>query len=163
MRRMQPSKGFSIKFSAIASGGVLSSFPSNKQRTLIHPIQNFSFITSRPNMADPDGSSGGGGYYTYQCCYWNEQNCGGWVYQNGDACAECQVFSKSLFTLHLLTVTHRPKDCLANVQAFPTNHQRMSTQESPEEICFAALARDSNQSGLINLMVRCGFPNILAF
>jgi hypothetical protein len=51
-------------------------------------------------MAEPDGSSGGGGYYTYQCCYWNEQNCGGWVYQNGDACAECQVFSKIANPFH---------------------------------------------------------------
>jgi len=45
----------------------------------------------QPITQSPDGSSGGGGYYRYQCCWWNEQSCGGWVYQNGDACADCQV------------------------------------------------------------------------
>jgi hypothetical protein len=48
--------------------------------------------------------------------------------------------SKCLFTLHLLIATVRPKDYPANVPPFPTNHQRMSTQESPAQICFAALA-----------------------
>jgi len=76
--------------------------PTSKEYSIIYPNVLASLHTQKPpsrlRMADPDGSSGGGGYFTYQCCYWNEQNCGGWVYQNGDACAECQVLRHAVPT-----------------------------------------------------------------
>ena len=123
-------KGLSIKFSAIASGGVPSSFPSTRTPIYLDPTSQFhSTIEARlqhPVMADPDGSSGGGGYYTYQCCYWNEQNCGGWVYQNGDACAQCQVCRKSIsppFT-----------DISSQAKGLPSKRSGFPSNQPPEDV-----------------------------
>lgn len=50
-------------------------------------------------MQEPDGSSQGGGYYKYQCCYFYVENCDGYVHQNGDACPKCQVLFFPYFEL----------------------------------------------------------------
>ncbi|KAF2497423.1 hypothetical protein BU16DRAFT_537083 [Lophium mytilinum] len=35
--------------------------------------------------------SGGGGYSKYQCIYWYQNSCNGWVWQKDDACGKCQA------------------------------------------------------------------------
>ncbi|KAF1991419.1 hypothetical protein K402DRAFT_400161 [Aulographum hederae CBS 113979] len=36
-------------------------------------------------------SSGGSGYYKHPCIYKYSYNCPNWVWQNGDACGDCQA------------------------------------------------------------------------
>lgn len=53
------------------------------------------------------------GYYRHPCCWRYEYNCPNWVWQAGDACADCQVCLKGTLkpsTVDLLIGTTRPKE-----------------------------------------------------
>lgn len=38
------------------------------------------------------------GYFRHPCCWRYEYNCPEWVWQSGDACADCQVSSATILT-----------------------------------------------------------------
>jgi len=81
---------------------------------ILHPLPISSqvcqppfFISSKVYRLDPKSactstctmSSGGNGYYRHPCIYKYLRNCPNWVWQNGDACGECQVCVHSSNTM----------------------------------------------------------------
>lgn len=57
----------------------------------IQSALSFNYQSLAFKMQEPEGSSSGGGYYIYNCCWQQEHNCPGKVQLEGDACADCQV------------------------------------------------------------------------
>lgn len=58
----------------------------------------FHYCLYLSSLLIPTMSAGESGYYRHPCCWRYEYNCPNWVWQAGDACADCQVRGQATLT-----------------------------------------------------------------